>query len=84
MQQSATGVFRVRFAPSISAEPGGLAGPAPSDEPAQFARELKAAGAMVVHGAYPDPVTIGASRAAAARIGNLSFVEVVDPLVDPD
>ncbi|WP_157172100.1 hypothetical protein [Nocardia higoensis] len=84
MQQSATGVFRVRFAPLIDADPGGgLAGVA-VDEPATFARELKAAGAMVVHGAYPDPVTIGASRDAADRIGSLSFVEVVDPLVEPD
>lgn len=85
MQQSATGVFRVRFAPLISAGLGGdPADPAGFDEPAEFARQLKAAGAMVVHGAYPGPVTIGASRAAAELIAGLSFVEFVDPLVDPD
>lgn len=82
MQQSATGVFRVRFAPLISAAPAGA--PARSDEHAEFARQLKAAGAMVVHGVYPDPVTISASRDAAERIADLSFVEFVDLLVDPD
>lgn len=88
MQQSATGVFRVRFTPVITPDPGDGLDELAVDEPGgyagdEFARELRAAGAMVVHGAYPAPVTIGASRDAADRIGNLSFVTDVDPLVDP-
>src|SRR5690606_9167005 len=88
VQQSATGVFRVRFTPVITPDTGDGLDELAVDEPGgyagdEFARKKRAAGAMVVRDAFPSPVTIGASRYAADRIGNLSFVTDVDPLVDP-
>ncbi|WP_054812463.1 hypothetical protein [Nocardia arizonensis] len=73
MNDDAT-VYRVQFS-SSSARIGDLA-------QSVFAHRLKLVGAMIIHGNFPSPVTIGATRRAAARIAELPFVGGVDAISD--